>query len=86
MTSKANRRCRNARWKRYIERTSRSSKRHYDYPFGLSVKITPGYFGPRWTMRHRGHAWYLTQRMADEMFADAEYVAAARLAADREQP
>lgn len=59
---------RGRRWERYVELTSRSSKRHYDYPFGLSTKITPGYFGPRRTMTHRGRSWYLAQQLTAEMF------------------
>ena len=59
---------RDGRWMRYIEQTSRTSKRHYDYPFGLSIKITPGYYAPRRVMRYRGRAWYLTRRLAEELF------------------
>ncbi len=67
MTTAATRR-RNLRWARYIERTSRTAVRHHDYPFGLSVKITPGYFGPRRTMCYRGRGWYIAQRLTEEMF------------------
>lgn len=54
MTSRRKARARNLRWARYMERISRASLRHHNYPFGLSVKTTPGNFGPRRVMRHRG--------------------------------
>lgn len=59
---------RDRRWMRYIDQTSRSSVQHYDYPFGLSIKVTPGYYAPRRVMRYRGRSWYITKRLTEEMF------------------
>ena len=67
MTSLRKARRRALRWERYIERTSRSSIHHHDYPFGLTIKTTPGNFAPRRIMRHRGAAWYATNRMLEEL-------------------
>lgn len=67
MTAKDRRRI--MRWERYIMRTSRGSM-HHAYPFGLTIKITPGYFGHRRVMRYRGGGWYLTRRMTKEMFRE----------------
>jgi hypothetical protein len=68
MVSIRKHRRRELRWSRYIKKTSRSSRCDTDYPFGLSIKITPGFYGPRCGMRWRGREWYAVQRIAEEMF------------------
>lgn len=68
MTSKRKDARRDRRWMRYIALTSRTSVHHFDYPHGLSIKITSGYYGPRRTMRHRGRIWYMVRELTEEMF------------------
>lgn len=66
MTSRRKAARRALRWERYITRTSRSSVRGFDYPFGLSIKVTPGCFGRRQIMRYRGRTWYLIQQIGED--------------------
>lgn len=68
--SRAKERKRWQKWSRYIEKTSRTSVRHYDYPFGMAIKLTPGYFAPRRVMRYRGKLWYENRRDMKRMFGE----------------
>jgi len=67
MGSRTKDRRRDRLWMRYIEKTSRRTVHDAFYPFGLTIKITPGYFGARRTMRYRGRSWYLVKQFTEEL-------------------